>query len=116
MDSHESRAGDSTTHGPLQLKSIWISHPLRNFDLMVIMQTSGGEEIAQRVISGKEVSASEVEVLEIANELAQQKGYLPLFNVSGNSAAVTDGANEELASFFKSEDWLKRDKRGTRQL
>ncbi|NQD89238.1 hypothetical protein HP499_15740, partial [Paenarthrobacter sp. CM16] len=47
MASSEYRAGE-TIYGPLELKSIWINHELRDFELMVIIQVSGCELIAER--------------------------------------------------------------------
>lgn len=116
MTSHESRAGDTTTFGPLQLKSIWHEHELRNFDLMVIMQASGCEHIAERVIKGESVSAGDKSVLEIANELAKQKGYLPLFDVTDDNARISENAGSELEKFFRSGEWQTRDRSSTRQL
>ena len=116
MTSHESRAGDRTTFGPVQLQSIWHEHELRNFDLMVIMQVSGCEHIAERVISGESVSAEEKSVLVIANELAEQKGYLPLFDVTDDDARISENAGPELEKFFSSEEWQKRDRSITRRL
>jgi hypothetical protein len=114
MTSYESRAGE-TTHGPLQLKSIWIEHELRNFDLMVIIQASGCEHIAQSVIAGEPNSENDKSVLRIANDLAKQKGYEPLFDLSG-PARVSEDAGPELERFFESAEWSKRDRSLTRQI
>ena len=116
MTSYESRAGDSSTIGPLQLKSIWNEHELRNFDLMVIMQASGCEHIAERVIKGESVSAEDKSVLVIANDLAKQKGYLPLFDMTDDDARISENAGPELEKFFSSEEWQKRDRSTTRRL
>lgn len=115
MTSFESRAGEKD-FGPLQLKSIWREHSLRDFDLRVIIQVSGCEEIAQKVIQGDHISESEKAPLEIANDLAKQKGYLPIFNVSKESERVSEGAEEILQKFFDSREWLNRDPSQTRQL
>lgn len=116
MTSYESRAGDRSTFGPLQLKSIWHDHELRNFDLMVIIQISGCEHIAERVMRGERVSAEEKSVLEIANDLAKQKGYLPLFDLAGDNARISEKAEAELEKFFRSEEWETRNRSSTRQL
>ncbi|MGO4473907.1 hypothetical protein AB4Y95_18445 [Arthrobacter sp. M-10] len=116
MTSHESRAGDRTTFGPLQLQSIWHEHELRNFDLMVIMQVSGCEHIAERVISGESVSTEDKSALVIANEIAEQKGYLPLFDVTDDDARISENAGSELEKFFRSEEWQTRDRSSTRRL
>jgi hypothetical protein len=115
MNSHEYRAGD-TTHGPLQLKSIWDDHELRNFELMVILQVSGCEHAADRILRGGKVSGEDKSALAIANELAQQKGYRPLFDLTDDGASVSEGAAAALREFFHSEEWKKRDRRGTRTL
>lgn len=115
MTSHESRAGDRSTLGPL-LQSIWHEHELRNFDLMVILQISGCEHSAERVIRGESVSADEKSVLVIANELAEQKGYLPLFDVCDDHARISENAGSELEKFFSSEEWQTRDRSSTRRL
>lgn len=83
---------------------------------MVIMQISGCEHIAERVISGESVSAKDKSVLVIANELAGQKGYLPLFDVTDDGARISENAGPELEKFFRSEEWQKRDRSSTRQL
>lgn len=116
MTSHESRAGDRTTFGPLQLRSIWHEHELRNFDLMVIMQVSGCEHVAERVISGESVSTEDKSALVIANEIAEQKGYLPLFDMTDDDARISENAGSELEKFFRSEEWQKRDRSITRRL
>jgi hypothetical protein len=116
MTSHESRAGDRSTFGPLQLKSIWHEHELRNFDLMVIMQISGCEHIAERIISGGSVSTEDKSALVIANELAEQKGYLPLFDVTDDEVRISKNGGSELEKFFRSEEWQTRNRSSTRQL
>lgn len=83
---------------------------------MVILQISGCEHIAQRVIGGESVSAEEKSVLAIANELAEQKGYLPLFDVTDIDARISNNAGPELEKFFSSEEWQKRDRNSTRRL
>lgn len=115
MMSNENRRGDPT-FGPLQLKSIWDQHDFRNFDLMVIIQASGCEHIAERVLQGEAISADDRSVLEIANDLAQQSGYLPLFDLSGVKVLVAEGGDEELAKFFVSDQWATRNPQGTRKL
>ena len=89
MNINESRAGDKTI-GPLQLKSIWDDHKLRDFDLRIIIQVSGCETIAENVMAGKNISLKDQAVLEIANDLAGQKGYKPLFDVSENGVFFND--------------------------
>jgi uncharacterized protein YceK len=116
MTSQESRAGDRSTIGPLQLKSIWHEHELRNFDLMVILQISGCEHIAERVINGESVSTEDKSALAIANELAKQKGYLPVFDMTDDDVRVSENAGLELEKFFSSEEWQTRDRSSTRQL
>jgi hypothetical protein len=116
MTGYEVRAGDSSTIGPLQLKSIWHEHEFRNFDLMVILQASGCEHIAERVISGKFVSTEENSVLEIATDLAKQKGYLPLFDMTDGNARISENAGPELTKFFSSKEWLTRNRSSTRRL
>ncbi|GAB2732887.1 hypothetical protein GCM10027038_34150 [Arthrobacter bambusae] len=116
MTSHESRAGDRTTFGPLQLRSIWNEHELRNFDLMVILQVSGCEHIAERVISGEPVSTEDKSALVVANDLAKQKGYLPLFDVTDDDVRISENAGSELRKFFSSEEWQMRDRSSTRRL
>ncbi|MGM7775446.1 hypothetical protein ACSVHC_05415 [Arthrobacter sp. KNU-44] len=83
---------------------------------MVILQISGCEHIAQRAIGGESVSAEEKSVLVIANELAEQKGYLPLFDMTDDDVRISENAGPELESFFRSEEWQKRDRSSTRQL
>ncbi|GAB3564550.1 hypothetical protein GCM10027405_20810 [Arthrobacter alkaliphilus] len=83
---------------------------------MVILQVSGCEHIAERVISGDPVSTEEKSVLEIANDLAKQKGYLPLFDLTDGNARISENAGPELAKFFESEEWLTRNRSSTRRL
>lgn len=83
---------------------------------MVILQISGCEHIAERVLSGESVPAEDQSALAIANELAEQKGYLPLFDLTGDGAHISENAGSELGKFFRSEEWEKRDRSGTRQL
>ncbi|MDE8671065.1 hypothetical protein LFT44_20845 (plasmid) [Arthrobacter sp. FW306-05-C] len=113
MNSQEYRAGE-TTYGPLELKSIWKRHELRNFDLMVILQVSGGEHAAQRILRDEEVSAEDKASLAIANDLAKQKGYLPLFDLADDGAEVSEGQRAELEEFFESEEWETRNQSSTR--
>lgn len=115
MTTYQSRGGDPT-FGPLPLKSIWVEHTFRDFDLMVIIQASGCEHIADRVIAGESISASDKSVLEIANNLAEQKGYLPLFDFDRERVYVAEEASGEFAKFFSSDQWLSRDPQGTRKL
>ncbi|SDW04139.1 hypothetical protein SAMN04487912_101231 [Arthrobacter sp. cf158] len=115
MDSNEYRA-DETITGPLQLKSIWQNHDQRNFDLMVILQISGCEHAAQSFIRNEQISALERQSLNIANEIAAQKGYLPLFDLTEQNAGITDNGAATLQDFFHSAEWETRDPRGTRKL
>ncbi|WP_284756232.1 hypothetical protein [Arthrobacter sp. efr-133-R2A-120] len=83
---------------------------------MVILQISGCEHIAERMIKDESVSAEEKSVLVIANELAEQKGYLPLFDVTDDDVRISENAGSELKKFFRSEEWQMRDRSSTRQL
>lgn len=76
MNSHEYRAG-RTTHGPLQLKSIWDDRELRNFDLMVILQVSGCEHAADRIIRGDKASAEDKASLAVATSWLSKKATVP---------------------------------------
>ncbi|MFJ6454967.1 hypothetical protein [Paenarthrobacter sp. NPDC091669] len=113
MASSEYRAGE-TTYGPLQLKSIWINHELRDFELMVIIQVSGCELIAERLLQGEPVSPRDEPNLDLANFLAKQKGYLPLFDLAGQEPSLVGGAAAGLREFFLSDEWNSRDPRQTR--
>ncbi|MDR6437054.1 hypothetical protein J2790_002197 [Paenarthrobacter nicotinovorans] len=115
MASTEYRAGE-TTYGPLQLKSIWINHGLRDFELVVIIQASGCELIAERLIQGESVSGTDEPPLEVANYIAKQKGYLPLFDLSGQEPDLAGGAEAGLRDFFSSDEWNSRDPRKTRRI
>ena len=106
MNSQEYRAGE-TRHGPLQLKSIWSDGELRNFDLMVILQVSGCEHAADRILQGEKVSEEDKSSLTIANEVAQKKGYRPLFDLTDDDASVSEGAGAALKEFFRSEEWRR---------
>lgn len=108
---HEYRAGEAT-FGPLQLKSIWISHLLRNFELMVILQVSGCEHTVARVLRGESISSADRGPLDIANHVAKHKGYLPLFEMSGQPQISEDG-HQVLKDVLESDEWRGRD---TRQL
>ncbi|WP_133204650.1 MULTISPECIES: hypothetical protein [Arthrobacter] len=83
---------------------------------MVILQISGCEHIAKRVLAGQAVSQADMSVLAIANDLAQQKGYLPMFVLTGLDAQVSENAADELEKFFGSEEWQKRNRSSTRSL
>lgn len=106
------RAGEP---GPIQLKSIWEPHILRDFDLRVIMQMAGCEDIAARIIAGVPVSPSERVLMDRANYIARHKGYLPIFVFSGRDARISDDGDEVLKGFFGSEVWAGRNLRQTRR-
>ncbi|WP_026542923.1 hypothetical protein [Paenarthrobacter nicotinovorans] len=115
MTSSEYRAGE-TTYGPLQPKSIWIKHELRDFELMVIIQVSGCELIAERLLQGEPLSGTDEPPLEVANYIAMQKGYVPLFDLSGQEPVLAEGAEAGLREFFSSDEWNSRDPRKTRRI
>jgi hypothetical protein len=71
---------------------------------------------AERVISGESVATEDKSALVIANELAEQEGCLPLFEVTDNDARISENAVPELEKFFRSEEWQKRDRSSTRQI
>ncbi|MEV7605136.1 hypothetical protein AB0N65_06830 [Paenarthrobacter sp. NPDC089322] len=108
MTTSDYRVGE-THAGSVHLTSIWVSHILRNFDLMVIIQVSGCEHIAARVLRGERISPSKRAPLNIANHVAKQKGYLPLFVFSGKDVRVSDGGESVLKDFFESADWKARE-------
>ncbi|WP_285727163.1 hypothetical protein [Psychromicrobium xiongbiense] len=102
--------------GPHQLVSIWTDRQLRNFDLMVILQVSAGENAAQKILNGEQLTNGDKETLVIANELAQQKGYLPIFALTETDARLAEDAKAQLEAFFSSRDWQSRDTNRTRKL
>ncbi len=88
----EYRAGE-TTFGPLQLRSIWEPHILRDFELRVIMQVAGCEDVAAQLLAGGSVSTDERAPLDVANYVAKQKGYQPLFLLSGKEVRIAAGVD-----------------------
>ncbi|MDI2036772.1 hypothetical protein [Paenarthrobacter nitroguajacolicus] len=94
----------STTEFPLggllpehaNLRSLWTSHLLRNFDLRVIIQISGCERSAARLLRGEPLSGVDVGPLAMANHAARHMGYLPLFDLSGKAPSITQGGEAVL--------------------
>ncbi|WP_347110168.1 hypothetical protein AAHB33_05565 [Paenarthrobacter sp. S56] len=115
MVTNEYRVGDNT-YGPLELRSIWKRHKLRDFELRVILQVSGCDEVASRVLAGQTILPDEKSALEVANEIAKQKGYLPLFETTGVRVQITDDGSSELSLFLKSQEWTSRDQAQTRRI
>ncbi|MFJ4208550.1 hypothetical protein ACIPY2_08830 [Paenarthrobacter sp. NPDC089675] len=111
----EYQAGQ-TTFGPLQLKSIWEPHILRDFELRVIMQVAGCEDIVAQMLSGASVAPNDRAPLDLANYIAKQKGYQPLFVFSGREVAIADGGEEVLRRFFASDVWAGRNTKQTRRI
>lgn len=111
----EYRAGE-TTSGPAQLQSIWEPHILRDFELRVIMQVAGCEDIVAQMLSGASVAPDDMAPLNLANYIAKQKGYQPLFDFSGRDVRIADGGDGVLRRFFDSDVWLGRNPRQTRRI
>ncbi|MEC3853406.1 hypothetical protein [Paenarthrobacter ureafaciens] len=82
---------------------------------MVILQVSSCEQIAARVLRGERIPASHRGPLNIANHVARQKGYLPLFVFSGRKVRISDGGEAVLKDFLESADWTARDATQERQ-
>ncbi|MFK0003383.1 hypothetical protein [Paenarthrobacter sp. NPDC090522] len=110
----EYRAGEST-FGPLPLKSIWEPHVLRDFELRVIMQVAGCEGIVGRLLLGDVAGPPDMPPLEVANYVAKQKGYLPLFVGSDTEVRISEGGEEVLREFFASDEWKGRNPEQTRR-
>jgi len=77
-------------------RSPWASHLLRNFDLKVIIEISGCERSAARLLRGEALSGVDVGPLAMANHAARHMGYLPLFELSGNKQSITQGGEAVL--------------------
>ncbi|MFI2565425.1 hypothetical protein [Paenarthrobacter sp. NPDC018779] len=111
----EYRAGEST-FGPLPLKSIWEPHILRDFELRVILQVAGCEDIVARLLQGDGVGPADIPPLDVANYVAKQKGYLPLFVGSDTEVRISEGGEDVLREFFASDEWKHRNRQQTRRL
>lgn len=74
--NREQRASE-TTFGPLQLKSIWEPHVLRDFELRVIMQMAGCEGAVARLLADEPLDPNDRAPLEVANHMAKMKGFRP---------------------------------------
>ncbi|MFC8041270.1 hypothetical protein ACFUOZ_18120 [Paenarthrobacter sp. NPDC057355] len=77
--------------GPLSaptLRSFGTGHVLRDFDLKVIMQISGCERGARRLLRGEPLSTADVGPLTMANHAARHMGYLPLFELGGQGPSI----------------------------
>lgn len=109
----EDRAGESGAEA-VQLKSIWEPHILRDFDLRVIMQMAGCEDIAARIVAGEPVSPTDRAPTDRANYIARHKGYLPIFDFSGVYARILGDGAEVLKGFFGSDVWAGRNLKQTR--
>ena len=114
MEFREARAG-RTSMGPHQPRSLEEPHDLRDFDLMVVFQASGCESIALRLLRGIHIRPDEHELAEIANALAQEKGYSPIFNVSPEEVRLLSDARPAVEALFESQTWLQRDVTRTRR-
>ncbi|MHC8606951.1 hypothetical protein ACW4FP_04760 [Paenarthrobacter ureafaciens] len=108
------RVGEAGVATP-RLKSIWEPHILRDFDLRVIMQMAGCEDIAERILAGESVSPADRGRMDRANYIAKQKGYMPIFITSGLDARILGDGAEVLKGFFGSEVWAGRNPKQTRR-
>ncbi|WP_275778483.1 hypothetical protein [Paenarthrobacter sp. Y-19] len=81
---------------PAHPKSPWSSHLLRNFDLKVIIEISGCERSASRLLRGEPLSGVDVGPLAMANHAAGHMGYLPLFELGGKAPSVAPGVEDVL--------------------
>jgi hypothetical protein len=69
---------------------------LRNFDLKVIIQISGCERSAARLLHGERLSGADVGPLTMANHAARHMGYLPLFDLAGKAPTIAPGGEAVL--------------------
>jgi hypothetical protein len=102
--------------GPHQLRSLGELHEFREFDLMVIFQASGCEGMALNLLEGRPISTNEHLTAEIANDLAQQKGYAPIFDLSGPREQLFSDARSAVEALFNSSIWRERDTTRTRRI
>ncbi|MFF2844352.1 hypothetical protein [Paenarthrobacter sp. NPDC057981] len=78
------------------LRSFGTGHVLRDFDLKVIVQISGCERGARRLLRGEPLSAADVGPLTMANHAAHHMGYLPLFELGGKVPSIAPGVEAVL--------------------
>ncbi|WP_426006358.1 hypothetical protein ACPFL9_05855 [Paenarthrobacter sp. NyZ202] len=97
------------------LRSIWEPDILRDFELRVILQMSGCEDVTTRLLAGERMSLADRSPLDLANYIARQKGFMPLFVLSGSEVGIADGGEEVLRRFFRSEVWAGRNPKQTRR-
>lgn len=69
---------------------------LRNFDLEVIIEISGCERSASRLLRGEPLSGVDVGPLAMANHAARHMGYLPLFELGGKATSIAPGVEDVL--------------------
>ncbi|TVU66745.1 hypothetical protein FQP90_00965 [Paenarthrobacter nitroguajacolicus] len=112
--TREQRASE-TTIGPLQLKSIWEPHVLRDFELRVIMQMAGCEGAVARLLAGEPLTPNDRGPLEVANHMARMKGFRPLFVALGREVRISDGGETVLLEFFESGVWSGRNPKQSRR-
>ena len=98
------------------LRSIWEPHILRDFELRVILQMSGCEQVLVQILAGGSVGPEDRAPLDLANYIAKQKGYSPLFLFSGQEVCIAEDAEKVLRRFFDSDVWIRRNPRQTRRI
>ncbi|MFJ4267993.1 hypothetical protein ACIPY1_15665 [Paenarthrobacter nicotinovorans] len=82
-------------------RSFGINHVLRDFDLKVIMQISGCERGARRLLRREPLSAADVGPLAMANHAARHMGYLPLFKLGGKVPSIALGVEAVLRELLE---------------
>jgi hypothetical protein len=82
-------------------RSFGTGHVLRDFDLKVIMQISGCERGARRLLRGEPLSAADVGPLAMANHAARHMGYLPLFELGGKVPSIAPGVEAVLRELLE---------------
>lgn len=97
------------------LRSIWEPHILRDFELRVILQMSGCEGVLARLLAGESLGAGDRAPLDLANYIAKQKGFLPLFLFSGRAVRISENGCEILLAFLGSQVWTGRNAKQTRR-
>ena len=98
------------------LRSIWEPHILRDFELRLVLQMSGCEAVLARLLAGESLGPGDRPPLDLANYVAKQKGYLPLFLFTGQEVRIAEDGEEVLRSFFDSNVWTGRNPKQTRRI